>query len=56
MKAFQQEKNIWREFTTTVDYPKGRGVTAFSFLIRENMLDGEEIVTKYISLILKNEA
>lgn len=49
-------KNIWREFTTTVDYPKGRGATVFSFLIREKMLDPEEIVTKNTSLILKNEA
>lgn len=29
------KKNIWREFMTTSDYPKGRSATAFSFVIRE---------------------
>lgn len=56
MEAFQQKKNIWREFMTTGDYPESRGATVFSFLIREKMLDADEIVTKNISLILKNEA
>ena len=55
LEAFQQKKNIRREFTTTVDYPKGKGATAFSFLIRGKMLDAGEIVTN-ISLILRNEA
>ena len=53
MEAFQQEKNIWREFMTTGDYPKGRGATVFSFLIREKMLDVEEIVTKIFPLSLR---
>lgn len=54
MKVFQQEKKYWG-FMTTGDYPKGRGVTAFSFLVREEMLCAKEIVTKIVILILQNE-
>lgn len=49
------EKNIWGEFMTTGDYPKGRGATAFCFLIREKMLCAKAIVTIIISLILKKK-
>lgn len=55
MEAFQQEKKYWG-FTTTGDYPAGRGVTAFSFLVREEMPCAKEIVTKIVILILQNEA
>lgn len=41
----------------TIDgYPRNRGAAVFSSLIREKMLNAEEIVTKNISLTLKKEA
>lgn len=49
-------KNIWREFMTTGDYPKGKGAIAFSFLIREKNAGCSGNSDKNISLILKNEA
>lgn len=41
---------------TTGDYPEGRGVTSFSFLVKEEMLRAKERVKKkkIIILILQN--
>lgn len=37
---------------TTGDYPEGRGVTSFSFLVKEEMLRAKERVKKKKSLFL----
>lgn len=40
---------------TIGDYPRNRGATVFSFLIREKMLDAEEIVKKLFPLPLRKK-
>lgn len=45
-KNFNKKKIYGRSSWLVVGYPRNRGVTVFSFLIREKLLDGEEIVTK----------
>lgn len=44
-KCFSRKKKYWG-FTTTDDYPEGRGVTSFSFLVKEEMLRAKERVKK----------